>query len=88
MSRVRIYTTQYCPFCVRAKQLFEKKNVPFEEIDLTFDDETRDRLVEETGWMTVPMVFVGEKFIGGFDETYALERKGELDSLLEAEGSS
>lgn len=84
MQDVKIYTTSYCPFCTRAKQLFQAKNVVFEEIDLGNDDALRQELVEKTDWMTVPMVFVGDTFIGGYDETCRLDATGELDRLLEA----
>lgn len=79
---VKIYTTQYCPFCSRAKELFKKKNVPFQEIDLTNDSAIREKLEKQTGWMTVPMIFIGDEFIGGFDDVYALEQKGQLDVKL------
>lgn len=79
---VKIYTTQYCPFCSRAKDLFKKKNVPFQEIDLTHDSATRDKIEKQTGWMTVPMIFIDDEFIGGFDDASALDKSGQLDAKL------
>lgn len=67
---------------MRAKGLLAGKGAEFEEIDLSDDDQTREKLREQTGWMTVPMIFIGEKFIGGADELFALESSGELDTLL------
>jgi glutaredoxin 3 len=83
MARVEIYTTQVCPFCVRAKALLKRKGVEFEEIDVTDDAALRERMVELAGGRrTVPEIFINGKIIGGFDELNALERKGQLDELL------
>ncbi len=79
---VTIYTTTYCPFCSRAKKLFERKGIPYKEIDVTDDSRLRDELEEKTGWMTVPMIFIGDDFIGGSDELHALEESGELEKKL------
>jgi len=83
MKKVIVYTTDYCPYCRRAKQLLENKKIAFEEIDLTNDSAKRDALQEQTGWMTVPMIFIGDEFIGGADDLYALEKSGKLDSKLQ-----
>jgi glutaredoxin 3 len=80
---VRIYTTQTCPYCVRAKRLLQKKNVPYEEIDVSWDDGARMQLMETTGRRTVPQVFIGDTHVGGSDDLYALEERGELDALLQ-----
>ncbi|HCM42741.1 MAG TPA: glutaredoxin 3 [Candidatus Omnitrophota bacterium] len=82
MKEVKVYSKSHCPYCVKAKQLLKSKNVPFQEIDLTNDSATQDKLVQETGWQTVPMIFIGGKLIGGFDNLNALNQKGELDALL------
>ncbi len=83
MAEIVIYTTNYCPYCVKAKQLLLSKSVEFEEIDLTNDDAGRLKLVEMSGGRkTVPQVFINEKHIGGFDDLHELDLKGELDSLL------
>jgi len=80
---VRIYTTQTCPYCVRAKRLLQKKSVPYQEIDVSWDDEARLRLMQATGRRTVPQIFIGEKHVGGSDDLHALEERGELDGLLQ-----
>lgn len=83
MAEVLVYTTNYCPYCVKAKQLLRNKSVDFEEVDLTNDDAGRIKLVEKSGGRkTVPQIFVDGKHIGGFDDLSALDAKGELDSLL------
>ena len=83
MKSVKIYTTPSCPFCVRAKRLLERKKVPYQEVDVAGDDEARMRLMEQTGLRTVPQIFIGEKLVGGSDDLYALEERGELDALLQ-----
>jgi len=82
MKEVKVYSKSHCPYCVKAKQLLKSKNIPFQEIDLTNDSATQGKLVQETGWQTVPMIFIGGKLIGGFDNLNALNQKGELDALL------
>jgi glutaredoxin 3 len=83
MSRVRIYTTPICPYCVRAKALFARKGVPFEEIDIFMDDHARQVMLDNSrGARPVPQIFIGEHHVGGCDELYALERAGKLDALL------
>src|SRR5256885_17180707 len=83
---VRIYTTQTCPFCVRAKRLLQKKSVPYQEIDVSWDDDARLRLMQATGRRTVPQIFIGEKHVGGSDDLQPLEGRGELAGLLPEEG--
>ncbi len=83
MKPVKIYTTPYCAFCVRAKRLLDRKKVPYEEIDVAGDDEARMKLIEQTGRRTVPQIVIGDKHVGGSDDLYALEEKGELDPLLQ-----
>jgi len=82
MKPVKIYTTSWCPYCVRAKRLLEKKGVSYEEIDVEGDDEARIRLAEQTGRRTVPQIFIGEHHVGGSDDLHALEAQGKLDALL------
>jgi glutaredoxin 3 len=82
MKPVKIYTTPYCPYCVRAKRLLERKGVRYEEIDVAGDDQARADLAEKTGRRTVPQIFIGEHHVGGSDELYELEQEGKLDPLL------
>ncbi len=84
--KVTVYTTAYCPYCTRAKQLLARKGVPYEEIDAEGKDELREWLVEKTGQMTVPQIFVGERSLGGFSDIDALDRQGKLDPILRGEG--
>lgn len=83
MARVEVYTTSYCPYCVRAKALLVRKGVKFEEIDVTEDHERRAKMVELSGGRrTVPEIFINGMIIGGYDELKALEDAGELDTIL------
>jgi len=87
LARVEIYTTQFCPFCVRAKLLLKKKGVAFEEIDVGDDPELRERMVERAGGRrTVPEIFINGRIIGGYDELKALDDAKELDPLLSQPG--
>jgi glutaredoxin 3 len=80
--QVQVYTTDYCPYCDRAKALLERRGIPFEEIDVSHDPEKRAWLVGATGRRTVPQVFIKGEPIGGCDELHALDRNGELAQKL------
>jgi glutaredoxin 3 len=83
MTAVEIYTTTICPYCVRAKALFQKKGVAYREINIETDEALRDAMMARSGGRrTVPQIFVGDRHIGGCDDLYALERQGGLDPLL------
>ena len=83
MAKVEIYTTEYCPYCVRAKALLRSKDVKFTEIDVTDDDELREKMTELAGGRrTVPEIFINDRIIGGYDKLRALESQGALDELL------
>ena len=83
MKPVRIYTTPFCPFCVRAKSLLKKKGADFEEVDVFMDEAARQEMETKTGGArTVPQIFVGDTHVGGCDELYALDQDGKLDPLL------
>lgn len=83
MAKVQLYTTSFCPFCVRAKALLRGKGVAFEEIDVTDDDQLREKMVEMAGGRrTVPEIFINDRLVGGFEELRALNVSGELDRML------
>lgn len=84
MSRVVMYCTPYCPYCVRARMLLTTKGADFEEIRLDLRPDLREEMERRAGGLTsVPQIFIGERHIGGCDELYALESQGGLDPLLE-----
>lgn len=84
MAHVKVYTTPICPYCMQAKTLLKNKGVDFEEIgmhDLSPAD--RQALMQKTNnYRTVPQIFIGDTFVGGFDQLAALEREGKLDAML------
>ncbi len=85
MPKVEIYTTPYCPYCSRAKALFEVKGVEFVEYDVSMGGPKRAEMRERAnGGHTVPQIFIDDRHIGGCDDMFALERAGQLDPLLEA----
>jgi len=85
MSAVRMYTTQVCPFCLRAKQLLNQRGVQhIEEIRIDLDPQARAAMMESTGRRTVPQIFIGETHVGGCDDLYALDRSGQLQPLLQS----
>ncbi len=82
MSKVTMYTTTWCPYCVRAKDLLGRKGVAVAEINVEEVDGARDEMVQRSGRMTVPQIFIGDQHVGGCDDLYALESRGQLDALL------
>lgn len=89
MTKIVIYTTPVCYYCVQAKRLLEKKGVAFEEIDVSRDPEQRRIMVQKAGGrMTVPQIFVNGTYLSDCDGMYALEKAGKLDALLNPEGSA
>jgi glutaredoxin 3 len=85
MATIEVYTTNYCPYCVRAKDLLKRKGVTFQEIDVTTDTALREALVVKSGGRrTVPQIFINGTLVGGFDDINALDKEGKLDALLAA----
>ncbi|MCD6034475.1 MAG: Glutaredoxin-related protein [Rickettsiales bacterium] len=83
MAEIIIYSTQACPYCVRAKELLKSKGVTYTEIDVTNDDNLRlDMMKKAGGRRTVPQIFINGEHIGGFDDLAALDRAKQLDPKL------
>jgi glutaredoxin 3 len=83
MKPVRMYTTQVCPFCIRAKALLRQRGVAqIEEVRVDLDPAQRVRMVELTGRRTVPQIFIGDTHVGGCDDLVALDQRGGLMPLL------
>ncbi len=83
MAKIEIYTSPYCGYCHRAKQLLTRKGADFTEIDVMVDGAKRtEMLARAHGSRTVPQIFIDDKHIGGCDDLYALDRNGGLDPLL------
>jgi glutaredoxin 3 len=84
MAKIRMYTTRWCGYCVRAKALLESKGVDFEEISLDEDPSFRQMLFDRTGSWTVPQIVIDDEPIGGYTELWRLDREGRLDERLAA----
>jgi glutaredoxin 3 len=84
-ATVEIYTWSTCPFCVRAKQLLDRKGVSYTEISVDGDEPGREAMAARgDGRKSVPQIFINDQHIGGCDAIHALDRAGELDPLLQA----
>lgn len=82
-KEIIIYTKSYCPYCVKAKQLLKNKNINFTEIDITNSESLMEEmLLKASGRKTVPQIFINDFHVGGCDDLYALNDKGELDKLI------
>lgn len=83
MPEITLYTSHVCSFCHAARRLLSSLGLDYREVDLDADPELRERLSSENGgWRTVPMIFIGKQFIGGYEELRNLQVRGELRRLL------
>ena len=84
MSKVIVYKTKYCGYCSAAIRFLEQeKKQTVTVLDISNDHQKRMELVQQTGHRTVPLIFINETFVGGYDDMRALDRAGKLDPLLE-----
>ncbi|WP_017937553.1 glutaredoxin 3 [Zestomonas thermotolerans] len=84
MPEVVIYSSDWCPYCIRAKQLLSSKGVEFTEIRVDGQPQVRAEMAAKAGRTSVPQIWIGATHVGGCDDLYALERAGRLDALLKA----
>ena len=83
MAGITIYTTMLCPYCRRAKDLLNRKGVPFDEVDVTFDPPKRREMMDlANGRTSVPQIFSGQRLIGGCDDLFELDKLGKLHAIL------
>lgn len=82
MPDVIIYSADYCPYCRKAKELLQSKEVSFTEIRVDLDPQLKEEMMQKSGRRTVPQIFIDSYHVGGCDDLHALEAQGELDSLL------
>lgn len=85
MSEVVMYSSGYCPYCIRARMLLEAKQVSYQDISVDQEPAQRARMQQLSGRTSVPQIWIGERHVGGFTDLLALESKGELDELLTCE---
>jgi len=81
MTRIRMYSTTWCGYCIRAKALLDCRGLEYEEIVMDDDPAFRQKLLEMTGRWTVPQIFIDDVPIGGYTELWSLDRDGRLDEL-------
>jgi glutaredoxin 3 len=84
MARVRVYSTRWCGYCVRAKSLLESRGIEYEDISLDDDPAFRQKLFDLTGGLTVPQILIDGRPIGGYTELWRLDRDGRLAEQLAA----
>jgi glutaredoxin 3 len=84
MQPIRMYSTRWCGYCVRAKALLKSRGLEFEEISLDDDPAFRQKLFDLTGGWTVPQILIGDEPIGGYTELWRLDKSGQLDAKLAA----
>jgi glutaredoxin 3 len=82
-AKVEIYTTDWCPYCSRARQLLAARKVEFEEIDVDARPQAREEMIARSGRHTVPQIFINQTHVGGCDDLIALDEAGELEALLQ-----
>ena len=82
MTKVVVYSSDWCPYCMRAKQLLNNKGVAFNEIKVDGEPALRAEMVRKAGQTSVPQIWIGSTHVGGCDDLHALERAGKLDALL------
>jgi glutaredoxin 3 len=88
MARIEIYSKPWCGYCIRAKTLLDTKGVPYTDIDVAADRNKKLEMLQRSGALTVPQIFIDGRPIGGHDDLFALEAKGALDRILGRSASS
>ncbi|MFC5694190.1 glutaredoxin 3 [Pseudomonas sp. GCM10022186] len=84
MADIVVYSSAWCPYCIRAKQLLDSKGARYEEISVDGNPAVRAEMTRKAGRTSVPQIWIGQAHVGGCDDLYALERAGKLDALLQA----
>ena len=85
MAHVKMYTTQVCPYCIRAKMLLQQRGVAnIEEVRVDLNPSERAAMMQITGRRTVPQIFIGDTHVGGCDDLIALDQRGALMPLLQS----
>jgi len=83
MAHIELYSGPFCPYCIRAKMLLQKRELPFTEYDIHEEPEKREEmLARANGARTIPQIFINDRHVGGCDELFALDRSGELENWL------
>jgi len=88
MTKIEVYTQEWCPYCAKAKALLKSKDLPYSEIDVTTDEARQQEMIRRSGRRTVPQIFLDGESVGGYDELASLNATGELDRRLGLKGSA
>ena len=80
---VTLYSTRFCPYCIRARNLLDDKSITYTDIAVDDQPQLRREMMQRSGRRTVPQIWIGQQHVGGFDDLVRLERQGRLDDLLE-----
>ncbi len=86
-AAIVMYTTRFCPYCMRARSLLKHKGWEFEDIAVDGKPALRDEMMQKAGRHTVPQIWIGDQHVGGCDELVQLEMAGKLDSIVEGDNS-
>ena len=82
-NKIIVYTSDYCTFCVQAKKLLQSKGLDFDELNIQHDENLRSEMLEKSnGMRTVPQIFIGSIYVGGFDDLRRMDLSGELETIL------
>lgn len=84
-ASVLIYATRFCPYCIMARRLLDKKGVRYREIRVDSEPELRQAMESCSGRHSVPQIYIGDTHVGGYDELHALEKSGLLDALIQGQ---
>jgi len=82
-NSVTLYTTRFCPYCIRARGLLDSKGVEYKDIAVDGSPQLRREMSDRSGRTSVPQIWIGERHIGGYDDMALLESQGRLDELLQ-----
>lgn len=82
MPEVIMYATTTCPYCERARRLFQRKGISYTELLVDQEPARWPEMTARSGRSTVPQIFIGDRHVGGYDDTVALDAQGDLDQLL------
>ncbi|MEP4148907.1 MAG: glutaredoxin 3 [Halioglobus sp.] len=85
---ITMYSTRFCPYCMRARFLLDSKNVEYADIGVDARPELRREMTEKSGRRTVPQIWIGDRHVGGYDDLARLEQQGKLDELLKQVASA
>lgn len=83
VPNIVLYSSEYCPYCRRARALLDRKGASYAMLDVNRDPRLWEEIAERTGRRTVPQIFIGDRHVGGCDDLFALDRRGALDPLLQ-----